>query len=143
MKKIVEKGILGMGVGCFGFVAMLFIASLFAGGADAFFAQKSGSEWLKLAACFIVIAEGFALSSLVYAVERLGLGMRVLIHMTVGTAIYLLTAGAMGWIGSGLGAVAGYLAIALAAAALCWGAIFLMVRLQANRINRRIKQMQT
>lgn len=143
MKKIMEKGMLGMGLGCFGFVVMLFIASLFAGGADAFFAQKSGSEWLKLAACHIVIAEGFALSSLIYGVERLGLGMRVLIHMTVGTAVYLLTAGAMGWIGSEPGTVAVYLAAALAAAAVCWGAIFLMLRLQANRINRRIKEMQS
>ncbi|NLN22525.1 MAG: hypothetical protein GX164_00520, partial [Clostridiales bacterium] len=52
MKKLLAKIAFGVAIGCFGFVSMLFIASAFAGGANAFIGQKTGEEMLRLAACF-------------------------------------------------------------------------------------------
>ena len=92
VKKLLKKIHSGVGMGCFVFVAMLFIAPAFAGGANAFFAARTGEEWQLSALCFIAISLGFNVPSLVYENERLALWLRTLIHMVIGTAVYLLTA---------------------------------------------------
>ena len=91
MKKLLKKICSGVGMGCFVFVAMLFIAPVFAGGANVFFATRTGEEWQLSALCFIVISLGFNVPSLIYENERLALWLRTLIHMAIGAAVYLLT----------------------------------------------------
>ena len=71
VKKLLKKICSGVGMGCFVFVAVLFIAPVFAGGANAFFATRTGEEWQLSALCFIVISLGFNVPSLVYENERL------------------------------------------------------------------------
>ena len=92
MKKLLKKLCSGVGTGCFVFVAMLFIAPIFAGGANVFFAEKTGAEWQLTALCCILISVGFYIPSLIYENEKLALWLRTLIHMTIGTIVYLLTA---------------------------------------------------
>ena len=53
VKKLLKKLCSGVGMGCFVFVAMLFIAPIFAGGANVFFAEKTGVEWQLTALCCI------------------------------------------------------------------------------------------
>ena len=142
MKKVFKKIYSGIAVGCFGFVAMLFIASAFAGGANAFFASRSGVEWLKLATCFIVIALGFFVPSLIYDNEKIALWLRTLIHMLIGTVVYLFTAHFAGWIQGGLGSAAVYIGVALVTAGTFWAIFMGISKVQAKKINEKIKDMQ-
>ena len=93
VKKLLKKLCSGVGMGCFVFVAMLLIAPLFAGGANAFFSEKTGAEWQLSALSCILISVGFYIPSLIYENEKLALWLRTLIHMTIGTIVYLLTDG--------------------------------------------------
>lgn len=142
MKKIVKKVMLGVGMGCFGFVAMLFIASAFAGGANVFIGQKTGEEWLQTAACFIFIAVGFYVPSLVYEKENLATGLKVLIHMTAGVIVFLLTSYFAGWIEGSFGAVAVYILTAVGTAAVVWVIYVAVFKIQADRMNRKIREKQ-
>mgnify|MGYP004674089885 CR=1 FL=1 len=138
LKKLLKKICYGVCTGCFVFVAMLFVAPIFAGGANAFFASRTGEEWQISALCCIVISVGFYIPSLIYENEKLALWLRTLIHMAVGTVVYLLTAYFAGWMESDLGGVALRLLIAIGAAAVIWLCIFLYIKGQAKKINRRI-----
>lgn len=137
-----EKLCSGVGTGCFVFVAMLFIAPIFAGGANAFFAEKTGAEWQLTALCCILISVGFYIPSLIYENEKLALWLRTLIHMTIGTIVYLLTAYFAGWMASDLVGTALRLLIALGAAAIIWLCIFLYIKGQARKMNQKIKEKQ-
>lgn len=140
MKKLIEKIRFGIAIGCFAFVAMLFIASPIAGGANAFIGQRTGEEWLQVAACFIFIALGFSIPSLVYEKENLAVSLKIVFHMTAGTVVYLLTAYFAGWIETSFPAVAVYLLIAVGAAAVFWGVFMIAFRIQADRINKKIRE---
>lgn len=140
MKKIFGRIAFGIAIGCFGFVSMLFIASAFAGGADAFIGQKTGEELLRLAVCFIAIAIGFSVPSLVYEKETLANSLKVLIHMATGTVVYLITAFFAGWIEKSFGAIVIYILIALGVAAIFWAIFMLVLKLQADKINKKIKE---
>lgn len=142
VKKLLKKICSGVGMGCFVFVAVLFIAPVFAGGANAFFAARTGEEWQLSALCFIAISLGFNVPSLIYENERLALWLRTLIHMVIGTAVYLLTAYFAGWMESGIGRIAQGLLIALGAAAVIWLCIFLYIKAQVRKMNRKIKEKQ-
>lgn len=141
MKKLLKKLCSGVGTGCFVFVAMLFIAPIFAGGANAFFAEKTGAEWQLTALCCILISVGFYIPSLIYENEKLALWLRTLIHMTIGTIVYLLTAYFAGWMENSSGVLRFFL-IAVGTAALWWLCAFLGLRAQAKKMNQKIKEKQ-
>ena len=92
MKNVFKKICSGIGMGCFAFVAMLFVASAIAGDANTFFTTRNGAEWLQLAVCFIAISIGFYVPTLVYENEKMAMWFRTLIHMLIGTVVYLTTA---------------------------------------------------
>lgn len=140
MKKLFEKIRFGVCIGCFGFVAMLYIASAFAGGANAFIGQKTGEEWLQLATCFIVIAEGFSVPSLIYEKENIAVSLKILIHMIAGTIVFLFVSYFAGWIDTQSTVV--YILIAIGVAAFFWVLYMLAFKLQADRINSKIKERQ-
>lgn len=140
MKKTFKKIYSGIAMGSFAFVAMIFLASAFAGGANTFFASKTGDEWLTLAACFIVISTGFYVPSLIYDNEKMALWLRTLIHMLIGTVVYLFTAYFAGWMKAGFGEAILYVLLALGIAALIWPCIFFSIKGQAKRINAKIKE---
>ena len=142
MKKVFKKFYSGIAMGCFAFVAMIFIASIFAGGANTFFATRTGAEWLTLAACFIVISTGFHVSSLIYDNEKIALWLRALIHMLIGTVVYLFTAYFAGWMKAGVWETLVYVLLAFGIAAVIWLCIFFSIKGQAKRVNARIKEQQ-
>ena len=55
MKKLLKQIYSGIGMGCFTFVATLFIGPVFAGGVDRFFAGYTGGDLQRFAICCIVI----------------------------------------------------------------------------------------
>lgn len=140
MKNLLKKICSGIGTGCFAFVATLFIAPIFAGGANAYFAAKTGEELQLSALCFIIISLGFYIPSMIYENERLALWLRTLIHMVIGTIVYLLTAYFAGWMKTDFAGVVIQLLIALGAAAIIWICIFLYIKIQAKKINQKMKE---
>ena len=62
--------------------------------------------------------------------------------MVIGTAVYLLTAYFAGWMESDIGSVAQGLLIALGSAAVIWLCIFLYIKAQVRKMNRKIKEKQ-
>ncbi|MBR4014778.1 MAG: DUF3021 domain-containing protein [Anaerotignum sp.] len=142
MKKIFKKIYSGIAMGCFTFVAMIFIASTFAGGANTFFASRTGNEWLTLASCFIVISTGFYVPSLIYDNKKIALWLQTLIHMLIGTAVYLFTAHFVGWMKGGLGTTVVYISLALVAAGAFWSVFMSISKIQAKKINEKIKEKQ-
>lgn len=107
-----------------------------------FHRSKTGEELLRLATCFIIIAIGFSVPSLVYEKENLANSLKVLIHMVTGTVVYLITAFFAGWIKKSFGAIVVYILIALGVAAIFWVIFMLAFKLQADRINRKIREKQ-
>ncbi len=142
MKKILDMILFGLFIGSFGFVAMLFIASAITGSADTFFAQKTGGEWLKVAGSFLIIATGFSIPSIVYTKENLSIGLKVLIHMAVGTIVYLIIAFCCGWVKTDFISIVIYILVAIVIAAIFWGIYMMCFKLQANKINKKIKEKQ-
>ena len=142
MKKLLKQIYSGIGMGCFTFVATLFIGPVFAGGVDRFFAGYTGGDLQRTALCCILISVGFYIPSLIYENEKLALWLRTLIHMTIGTIVYLLTAYFAGWMASDLVGIALQLLIALGAATIIWLCIFLYIKAQARKMNRKIKEKQ-
>ena len=113
IKKLIKKICSGISVGCVAFVAIIFIFPLFEGGANAFFRQKTGEGWQQLAAYCIIIATGFSVPTMIYESSRL----KILIHLTAGALIYLITAHFSGWIKTRPDAAALFLLISSAIAA--------------------------
>lgn len=111
IKKLIKKLCSGISVGCVAFVAIIFIFSLFEGGANAFFRQKTGEGWQQLAAYCIIIATGFSVPTLIYESSRLSFRLKILIHLTAGALIYLITAHFSGWINTRPDAAALFLLI--------------------------------
>ncbi len=117
IKKLIKKICSGISVGCVAFVAIIFIFPLFEGGANAFFRQKTGEGWQQLAAYCIIIATGFSVPTLIYESSRLSFRLKILIHLTAGALIYLITAHFSGWIKTRPDAAALFLLISSAIAA--------------------------
>lgn len=140
MKKLFEKVKFGIAIGCFAFVFMLFIASAAAGGANVFIARLTGEELLRIALCFVILSIGFSVPSLVYEKENLADGLKVMIHMAAGTIIFLITSFFAGWIEMTAGAIILYILIALGTAAVIWTIYMLVFKIQADRINKKIKE---
>lgn len=138
MKKVFEKIRFGIAIGCFSFVAMLYIGSVFSGGADIFFGQKKGEEWLQIATCFIVIAEGFSIPSLIYKRENIAISLKVLIHMIAGTIVFLFVSYFAGWIDTR--STVTYILIAVGIAAFFWALFMVAFKIQTYKINKRIKE---
>lgn len=142
MKKLFLKIKFGVALGCFAFVAMLFIGSAFAGGPEVFIGRKTGEELLRTAGFFILIATGYSIPSLIYEKEALALGLKALVHMVAGTIIFLIVSFLAGWIKNGFGAVALYILIAITAAAFFWAVFMIVFKLQADKINKKLREKQ-
>ena len=97
--------------------SIIFIFPLFEGGANAFFRQKTGEGWQQLAAYCIIIATGFSVPTLIYESSRLSFRLKILIHLTAGALIYLITAHFSGWINTRPDAAALFLLISSTIAA--------------------------
>lgn len=144
MKRIVRKIAFGIAVGCVGFVAMLFLSALIVGDAETALRRFTGAEHLKTALCYMIIALGFSLPSLVYEREQLAIGVKIGVHMGIGTLVYLLTAFAAGWVttGHGAGPMVGYVLLAVVIAAAWWLLFRLYFYWEAHRINAKIREIE-
>lgn len=141
MKKLLKQIYSGIGMGCFTFVATLFIGPVFAGGVDRFFAGYTGGDLQRFAICCIVISLGFYVPALIYYNEKLASWLKTLIHTLIGMPVFLLTAYLAGWMENSSGVLRFFL-IAVGTAALWWLCAFLGLRAQAKKMNQKIKEKQ-
>lgn len=141
MKKLLKQIYSGIGMGCFTFVATLFIGPVFAGGVDRFFAGYTGGDLQRFAICCIVISLGFYVPALIYYNEKLAPWLKTLIHTLIGMPVFLLTAYLAGWMENSSGVLRFFL-IAVGTAALWWLCAFLGLRAQARKMNQKIKEKQ-
>ena len=141
MKKLLKQIYSGIGMGCFTFVATLFIGPVFARGVDRFFAGYTGGDLQRFAICCIVISLGFYVPALIYYNEKLAPWLKTLIHTLIGMSVFLLTAYLAGWMENSSGVFRFFL-IAVGTAALWWLCAFLGLRAQAKKMNQKIKEKQ-
>lgn len=141
VKKLLKQIYSGIGMGCFTFVATLFLGPVFAGGTDRFFEGYTGADFQRSAICFIVISLGFFVPALIYGNEKISSWLRTLVHMLIGTTVFILTAYFAGWMKSSSGVLM-FLLIAAGVAAIWWLCIFLCLKAQARKMNQKIKEKQ-
>ncbi|HQC35656.1 MAG TPA: DUF3021 domain-containing protein [Bacillota bacterium] len=100
-------------------------------------------NFTKMALGALVIGLGFGIPTFIYGNERLSLPMQTLIHMGIGCIVMTATAFAVGWMPTEKGALAVALAILseIAAAFGIWLAFYLNLKKIAEKMNKRISEM--
>ena len=91
-----------------------------------------------------LVGLGYGVPTIIYRKESLPLPIKIIIHMGIGTAIYLGVAYAVGWIGGSATVGQGILigAIQLAVAFVIWLAFSSYYRGQAKKMNEKIQEMK-
>lgn len=59
--------------------------------------------YTKMAIGAMIVGLGFSIPSIIYDSERLSIVIKVIVHMSIGCTIMLITAFAVGWIPQGIG----------------------------------------
>ena len=98
----------------------------------------------KMVAGSALVGLGYGVPTIIYRKESLPLPIKIIIHMGIGTAIYLGVAYAVGWIGGSATVWQGILigAIQLAVAFVIWFAFSSYYRGQAKKMNEKIQEMK-
>ena len=96
----------------------------------------------KMVAGSALVGLGYGVPTIIYRKESLPI--KIIIHMGIGTAIYLGVAYAVGWIGGSATVGQGILigAIQLAVAFVIWLAFSSYYRGQAKKMNEKIQEMK-
>ena len=91
-----------------------------------------------------LVGLGYGVPTIIYRKESLPLPIKVIIHMGIGTAIYIAVACAVGWIGGSATVGQGILigAIQLAVAFVIWFVFSTYYRNQAKKMNEKIQEMK-
>lgn len=91
----------------------------------------------------MIVGVGWTLPALIYQNEKLSMLMQTLFHMSIGFAIFIPCAFFIGWIPveEGIGTVFTTLLGILLFSVALWGCFYLYSRVEAKKINQRIKEM--
>lgn len=141
MKRFILTVVVGLGAGSFAFVCMLYIASSCAGGAEQYFSSVSGSHILKSAFACIVVSLGFSVSSLIYYSEKIALFVKVLVHMVLGTVVFLLTGSFAGWISGSFLECCLYITFATLSALIIGLIIMAKLKHEAKWVNEKLYEL--
>ncbi len=139
MKRFITTAAIGIGTGCFAFVCMLFLASWIAGGSEVFYSSTSGAGLLKSATACIAVSLGFSMPSLVYYNRKGVLILKVLLHMVVGTAVFLIIGSYAGWISGSPSEWLAYMLTAVASAVMIGGIIWARLKHDAKKMNAKLQ----
>ena len=92
----------------------------------------------------MVTGIAFYVPALVYQNEKLSKGLQVLIHMGIGLVTYISVGLYVGWIPlqAGAWAITGTIVSAVVVSFLIWFGFYLYYRLEAKRINAKLKEKQ-
>lgn len=105
----------------------------------------SDHRFTKMVLGCIGIGLGFGVPSLIYRNEALPMPVRTLIHLGVGSTVYVLIAYLVGWLGDTASFSQGLLigAIQLSVIVIIWLIFFSHYKNEARQLNERIQQMKT
>ena len=137
MKKILSNTFVSIAVSLLIFAVIGIVYDIKGGGSFA----MEGYGFTKMLSACLLTGLGFGIPSGIYEKDSLPLGMKVLVHMGIGCAVYILAASFAGWIPSG-GGLNTALAIAaeLALAFVIWLGYYLYNIRLARRMNEQIKK---
>lgn len=140
MKKITLHILRGIGLGCvfFTFTGIIF---------DIIFKGSFLLDhwyYTKMAIGSMITGIAFYVPSLVYQNEKLSKGLQVFIHMGIGLLTYISVGFYVGWIPLQAGGwvVAVAIVSAVVISFLIWFGFYLYYRLEAKRINEKLKEKQ-
>ncbi|MEE0252357.1 MAG: DUF3021 domain-containing protein [Acutalibacteraceae bacterium] len=140
MKKITLHILRGIGLGCvfFTFTGIIF---------DIIFKGSFLLDhwyYTKMAIGSMITGIAFYVPSLVYQNEKLSKGLQVFIHMGIGLLTYISVGLYVGWIPLQAGGwvVAVAIVSAVVISFLIWFGFYLYYRLEAKRINEKLKEKQ-
>lgn len=137
MKKFLRAFILGVWLGCFGFVVALFVGSATHGGANAFFSGKTGEELLQSAIYMIILTTSVCVAGLIHEAENLAVTLKGIIQMTVFVVVYLAEAYFFGFMEEK--GMMYYVRRALGTAVAGWLLGMAIYRIEIELINRKIR----
>lgn len=133
----------GISFGCIAFVAVLFIVSAICGDTTPILGRGTPGDLMKSAGAMILVSLGYSLPALIYEKDGVALGMQILIHMAVGTAIFCTVAYAAEWMPrNSLRDTVAYVAIAFLSSAVMWAATYFSMKRAAKKMNQKIKEKQ-
>lgn len=138
VRKIIKMCFGGITFGCFVMTVITMIFAVASGQAG--FSISTGS-YIRSAVCSMVVGMGFLVPTIVYSNDALPMGMRILIHMGIGLAVYFICAFIAGWIpvDLGVGTMVVDVLLVLAVSWVIWFVCYSCTRREAKRINERIK----
>lgn len=140
LKKIVQYLFFGICWGCFFFVFMCIIFDL-AGNTGAL--QAIYNNFTRQAISSILVGIACASTSIVYQFERLAYWQKILIHAVVGLGVFAIIAVSNGWIqGFSTGQAIAYFLFVIAGFFIIQSGFYLYYRVEAKKMNERIKEFE-
>ncbi len=141
MKQILMNLLTGIATGSTIFVVMVMILTASGLEIGQIFAAHSFSA---AALGGMLIGVGYSVPSLVYHAVKLPMGLKILIHMGIGTAVFTAVAIALDWIPMQLGVagVLGFFAIGIACAFAIWAVFFFYNHKKVKQMNHMIREKQ-
>ncbi len=138
MKTLIKVILQGICIACIIFVTLGVVFDLITGG-SAFFEQWT---FTRQAVGTIIVGIGFSLPSIVYASDKLPYALKVIIHMGIGCAIYLIVGLNVGWIPLAFGwkTCLFSIFIELLLAFLLWLGFSFHYKKLAKEMNKKIRQ---
>ena len=139
MKKLLDLLIKGVGTALTCFTIFGMIWDVINGGNYVF------SDWMytKMVIGAIIIGIGFSIPGLVYYSPNLPYSIKIIIHMGIGCAIFLITSFIVGWIPIEVGMMkcVFIIVIELAVAFILWLCFTLYYKRMAEKMDKKIKTM--
>lgn len=140
MKNFMKLFLLGICEGCTIFVIICVIFDIIYNGEF----QLSNWQFTKMAIGAAVTGIGYCLPSAIYKNDKLSMLHKTVIHLGIGSTIFIAVSFLVGWIPSQYGVMAcvTWIAAALGAAIIIWLGFYVHHLRQAKVINAKIKAKQ-
>lgn len=137
MKKTIRTGLTGVGIAIVIFAVMGMFYDLQAGGNF----ELTGYSYTKMLLGAVITGLGFSLPSFIYRSDRVPYPLQVVFHMGIGCAVMLITAFAVGWIPTDVGAsvIALVILSEIGLAFVIWLCFLGHYRKEAREMNRKLR----
>lgn len=140
MKNLIKLLLLGIGEGCTVFVIICVMFDIFYNGEF----QLSNWQFTKMAIGAAVVGMGYCVPTVIYKNDKLSMPIKTIIHLGIGSVIFLAVSALVGWMQFQYDLVAfgGYIAIALGTTVVIWLGFYFYYLRQAKVMNKKIKEKQ-
>lgn len=141
LRKIFKYLFGGIVWGCTFFVLVNLIGAFTAGDRFLYLVRE---DFVRQALGAILCGVFCAFPAIVYTFDRLPYGLQVGIHFAVGLTGYFVIAYKLGWMPmQGVGQIAGFIGIGTGIFFAIWFGFYLFNRIEAKRVNERLRQLES